>query len=125
MMKILNLSTSRKMGYEVLKVALLFVILWLLWPLAQQLVLSYDGTAGYISPGNIVLLLLISVGCFLVMVAISVWLLQRFLVAMSLPGIAIMVLQFRKLELWQQLGFYWASFFLLLLAAAACLLAIF
>lgn len=124
-MKVLNLSVTHRKGYEVLKVAIVFAVIALLWPIAQQLVLSYDGTAGYISPGSIVLLMLISVLCFLMMVAIAVWLLQRFLVALSLPGMGIMVLQFKKLELWQQLGFYWASFFLLLLAAVACLSAVF
>lgn len=125
MMKVLNLNATHRKGYELLKVAVLFVVLVLLWPLAQQLVLSYDDTAGYISPGSIVLLMLISLISFLVIVAISAWLLQRFLVALSLPGMGIMVLQFKKLELWQQLGFYWASFFLLLLAAVACLSAVF
>lgn len=121
----LNLSATHRKGYELLKIVVLFLVLSLLWPLAQQLVLSYDETAGYISPGSIVSLMLISLLTFLVMVAISVWLLQRLLLALSLPGMGIMVLQFKKLELWQQLGFYWASFFLLLLAAVACLSAVF
>jgi hypothetical protein len=124
-MKVLNLNVTQIKGYEVLKVAIVFTVIALLWPIAQQLVLNYDDTAGYISPGSIVLLMLISLLCFLMMVAIAAWLLQRFLVALSLPGLGIMVLQFKKLELWQQLGFYWASFFLLLLAAVACLSAVF
>jgi len=123
-MNVLNFSISHKKWYEIWKIAVLLVVLSLLWPLAQQMVLSYDETAGYISPGSVFLLMLVSVVSFLVMVLVSVWLLHRFLVALSLPGLGIMVLQFKKLELWQQVSLYWASFFLLLLAAVACLLAI-
>ena len=123
-MNVLNLTTSSRSIYEALKIVLLLTILALLWPFAQQMVFNSDETAGYIDPGSMVQLLLMSLITFIVIVVLSGWLLQRFLAAQNLPGMAIMVLQFRKLELWQQLGFYWASFALLLLAAAMSVMAV-
>lgn len=123
-MNVFNLISASKSIYEALKIAALLIIMLLLWPFAQQMVFSFDETAGYIDPGNIVLLVLISLITFIVIVILSGWLLCRFLAALNLPGIGIMVLQFRKLELWQQLRFYWASFALLLLAAAMSVMAI-
>jgi len=123
-MSILNSIIASRNILEALKIAALFVIMVLLWPFAQQMVLSFDETAGYLDPGNMVLLVLISLITFIVIVVLSGWLLCRFLAAQNLPGIGIMVLQFRKLELWQQLRFYWASFALLLLAAAMSVMAI-
>ncbi|WP_449440011.1 hypothetical protein [Pedobacter steynii] len=124
MMNVLNLTTSSRSIYEALKIALLLTILALLWPFAQQMVFNSDETAGYIDPGSMVQLLLMSLITFIVIVVLSGWLLKRFLAAQNLPGMGIMVLQFRKLELWQQLGFYWASFALLLLAAAMSVMAV-
>lgn len=123
-MSILNSIIASRNILEALKIAALFVIMVLLWPFAQQMVLSFDETAGYLDLGNMVLLVLISLITFIVIVVLSGWLLCRFLAAQNLPGIGIMVLQFRKLELWQQLRFYWASFALLLLAAAMSVMAI-
>lgn len=123
-MNVLNLNTASRRIYEALKIAALLIIMLLLWPFAQQMVFSFDETAGYIDPGNMVLLVLISLITFIVIVVLSGWLLQRFLAAQNLPGMGVMVLQFRKLELWQQLGFYWASFALLLLAAAMSVMGI-
>lgn len=111
-------------GYEVLKIAALLVIMVLLWPLVQHMVLSYDAAAGYIDPGNMVLLVAAALISYLMVLLLSGWLLRRGLAALGLPGLGIMVLQFKKLELWQQLGFYWASFALLLLAAVLCMAAI-
>ncbi len=123
-MNVLNLTTSSRSIYEALKIALLLTILALLWPFAQQMVFNSDETAGYIDPGSMVQLLLMSLITFIVIVVLSGWLFKRFLAAQNLPGMGIMVLQFRKLELWQQLGFYWASFALLLLAAAMSVMAV-
>jgi len=123
-MNVFNLSTNSRAVYETLKIAALLTIMVLLWPFAQQMVFSFDETAGYINPGSMALLVLISLITFIVIVVLSGWLLQRFLAAQNLPGMGVMVLQFRKLELWQQLGFYWASFALLLLAAAMSVMAV-
>nr|WP_068893084.1 hypothetical protein [Pedobacter panaciterrae] len=123
-MNVLNLGSSQRIIYESIKIAALLIIMVLLWPFAQQMVFSFDETAGYIDPGNMVLLVLMSLITFVVIVVLSGWILKRFLAAQNLPGVGIMVLQFKKLELWQQLGFYWASFALLLLAAAMSVMAI-
>jgi len=123
-MNVFNLSTNSRAVYETLKIAALLTIMVLLWPFAQQMVFSFDETAGYINPGSMALLVLISLITFIVIVVLSGWLLQRFLAAQNLPGMGVMVLQFKKLELWQQLGFYWASFALLLLAAAMSVMAV-
>lgn len=123
-MNVLNLTTASRGILEALKVIALLIIMVLLWPFTQQMVFSFDETAAYLNPGNMVLLVLMSLITFIVIVALSGWLLQRFLAAQRLPGLGIMVLQFKKLELWQQLGFYWASFALLLLGAAITVMAI-
>ncbi|SDJ97640.1 hypothetical protein SAMN04487898_105194 [Pedobacter sp. ok626] len=102
---------------------LLFGGLLLTCPLLQVLIMSWDPMMGFIDP-NIWLLILMSLICFLAVTGLSWWLLQRFWTRLGLPLLTEMVLSFKKMELWQQLGFYWASFALLLLAAVGVLTAI-
>ncbi|TCC99730.1 hypothetical protein [Pedobacter hiemivivus] len=102
---------------------LLFGLLLLIWPFLQRLVINSDATIGFIDP-NIWLLILMSLICFLIVTGLSWWLLQSFWMRLGLPLLTEMVLSFKKMELWQQLGFYWASFGLLLLAAVGVLTAI-
>jgi hypothetical protein len=102
---------------------LLLGLLLLLWPVAQRLVMQSDPTIGFVDP-NIWLLLLLSLITFLGITGLCWWLLQQFWTFMGLPGLGNMVLHFKALSLWQQLGFYWASFGLLLLAAVGVLSAI-
>lgn len=101
----------------------LLLFLVLLWPVAQLMVIPPDPTIGFIDP-NIWLLLLLSLITFVVTTGICWWLLQRFWMSLGLPHFGNMVLHFKVLSLWQQLGFYWASFGLLLLAAVGVLSAI-
>lgn len=108
---------------EVIKMVLLFAVLIVGWPSAQRLVLSMDVTAGYVDTGILVLVVL-ALLCFLVLVGLSWWLLQRFWVMKALPGFWYMVLQFRDLDLWQQFVFYFACYALLLLAGVGCLIAV-
>lgn len=112
----LKLGTGIKMG-------LLLLALVMSWPFGQRLMLSMDVNAGYIDPG-IWLLLLLSIIAFLLMVGLSFWLLQCLWNGLGLPRIAILVLQFKKMELWQQLGLLWACFVSLLFAGVGCLIAI-
>ncbi|MNY70658.1 hypothetical protein D3C86_2088380 [compost metagenome] len=49
---------------------------------------------------------------------------RQFWISMGLPALGNMVSQYKELTVWQQLGFYWASFALLLLAAVGVLSAI-
>ncbi|TKC59231.1 DUF4175 domain-containing protein [Pedobacter hiemivivus] len=101
---------------------LLFGLLLLLW-LALPKLMGFDETTGYIDP-TIWLLIVLALITFLVLLATCWWLLQRFWMALGLPGLGLMVSQFKFLELWQQLGFYFACFALLLLAGVGCLAAV-
>jgi len=122
-MKTIGLNKLEEPALEIVKVVMLFVILTLLWPLAQETVLSLDPTSGYVDR-SILILILLALICFLGMIGLCRWLLRRFWIALGLPGLGNMVLQFNELLLWQQLGFYFASFALLLLASVGCLIAI-
>jgi len=122
-MKTLNLNKPAEPGMEILKVVMLFVVLALLWPLAQDIVLRIDPTSGYVDR-SILILVLLALICFLGMIGLCWWLLKRFWITWGLPELGGMVLQFNSLLLWQQLGFYFASFALLLLAGIGCLIAI-
>jgi len=96
------------------------LMLWLLMPGAIR---QFDPASGGVDPA-IWLLILLSLLAFFMLAAWCWWLLHRFWESLGLPRIELMVLQFKSLELWQQLGFYWLSFALLLLASVMCLAAI-
>lgn len=106
-----------------LEIGFLLLVMVLLWPLGQHLIISADITAGYIDPG-IWLLVLLSLISFLLIAGLSFWLLQRLWLGLGLPVIEVMVLQFKTLDSWKQLSFYWASYVSLLFAAVGCLIAI-
>lgn len=112
-----------RLDAEVLKMVLLFMVLVLAWPLVQRLVRGMDGTAGYVDPG-IWVLVVMGLVCFVGMLALSWWLLQRFWMMMGLPGLRVMVLRFNELDVWMQLGFYWLCYALVLLAGVGCLIAV-
>lgn len=98
-------------------------LLLLLWALLQYWLRRADPALGYIDP-NIWLLLLLSMICFLLITGLCWWLLTQFWLRLDLPDIGSMVVQFKKMEAWKQLGFYWVSLGLLLCAAIGCLNAI-
>jgi hypothetical protein len=102
---------------------LIFGILMALWLVIPKMIRFYDQTAGIVDPG-IWILILLSLISFMLVAALSWWLLNRFWVSLGLPALDTMVLQFNTLALWQQLGFFWLSFALLLLAAVLCLIGI-
>ena len=122
-MKTIGLNKPVAPGMERLKFPLVFVIMVLLWPLLQRMVRNLDVTAGYVDP-SIWVLILLALICFMGMIGLSWWVVKRFWMALGLPALGGMVLQFNELLLWQQLGFYFASFALLLLAGVGCLAAI-
>ncbi|WP_133576077.1 hypothetical protein [Pedobacter metabolipauper] len=101
----------------------LLVAGFLSWHLLQRFIQHSDLTAGYVDP-NIWLLILLSIITFLGSVGLCWWLLRRFWMVMALPALEIMVLRFKDMKLWHQLGFFWLSFALLLLALVMCLAAI-
>jgi len=102
---------------------LLFVVLLLLWTVAPVLLQRIDQTAGSVDQ-SIWLLVILSMISFLLLVALSWWLLHHFWTVLGLPNLSYLVSQFKTLALCQQLSFLWGSFALLLLAAMGCLVAI-
>ena len=102
---------------------LIFGILMALWLVIPKMIRVYDQTAGIVDAG-IWILILLSLISFMLVAALSWWLLNRFWVSLGLPALDTMVSQFNTLALWQQLGFFWLSFALLLLAAVLCLIGI-
>lgn len=102
---------------------LLLGLLVLLWPLLQRMISGANPVFGTVDP-NIWLLIVLSLICFLVITGLCWWLAQNFWMALGLPLSGDMVLQFKKMESWQQLGFYWLSFVSIVLAAVGCLNAI-
>ena len=102
---------------------LIFGILLALWLFLPKMIRSYDQTAGIVDPG-IWILILLSLISFMMVTALSWWLLNKFWMSLGLPALDMMVSRFNTLALWQQLGFFWLSFALLLLAAVLCLIGI-
>ena len=113
----LSQKTLSHLGY------LVFGGLLLLWLLMPGLIRQYDPASGGVDPA-IWLLILLGILAFLMAMALSWWLLQSCWLNLGLPHLGSMVLQFKNLALWQQLGFYWLSFALLLLVCTICIAAI-
>ncbi|MBB5438532.1 hypothetical protein HDC92_002208 [Pedobacter sp. AK017] len=97
--------------------------LLLTWPLLQHWLIAGNPANGFVD-ASIWLLILLSLICFMTITGLCWWLLHRFWMCLGLPVLDNMVVQFKKMESWQQLGFYWASFGLLLLAAVGVLAAV-
>lgn len=112
-----------RMKYLDWQPVLLFLFLLSIW-FATWVWLQHTDPAGAVIGQNIWLLLVLGLIAFLLILALCAWLMHLFLLKMGLPNLSLMVSQFKTLELWQQLGFYFASFGLLLAAALACLTAI-
>ena len=105
------------------EVYLLFGLLALLWVTGTR-ALESDPMAAAMDDRNLYLLIIMSLICFLGLLSLCWWLLQIAWRSLKLPAINSLVMDFKDLELWQQLGFVWASFALLLLAAVGSLMAI-
>ena len=121
--RIKEYKVSRLAGLIRWQPMLLFLFLLLLWGSSHLWLHRIDETAAGIDQ-SIWLLIILSLSTFLLLSALCWWLLQRFWLSAGLPPLKIMVLQFDTLSLWQQLGFYLASFSLLLVVASVCLNAI-
>ena len=118
---VLSFPSRRRLSVPKPLLALFFLLIcWFTGPLVLR---NIDGTAGSVDQG-IWLLVILSLISFMLVAGLCWWLLQRFWLMAGLPAFSLMVSQFKTLPLWQQLGFYWASFALLLLAASICLSAI-
>jgi len=114
-MKTLNFKMPKFPAKE-MELGLVGIMMLFAWFALPKMMHSGDATAGYIDQ-SIWLLILLSLISFLLTVGLCWWVLQRFWLNIGLPGLNSMVLNFRDLELWQQLGFYFACFAVLLLAA--------
>ena len=100
----------------------LLLVLMVLWGLVTEFWSSPEMTAGINeSVPQMVILALIS---FLILLELVWWLLNRFWNRVGLPGIEVLVIYYRMMEVWQQVMFFWASFSLLLLAGVGCLAAV-
>ncbi|WP_285009553.1 hypothetical protein [Pedobacter faecalis] len=119
----LLLSVFRKGNYELTRRVLVFTTLVLIWPLVQRMVLALDVRSGYVDPG-IVVLIVISMLCFLMVIGMSLWLLKGFLIYLGLPSPGVLALKIKEMDVWVQLSFYLACFALLLFAGVGCLAAV-
>ena len=122
-MKALLLNTQPESGPHSAPLHLLFIALLLHWFFFPEVIHYSDPTAGMVDQG-IWMLVIISLICFLLITGLCWWLLKRFWISLDLPSLQLLVSHFKSLELWQQLGFLWASFALLILAAVGSLMAI-
>jgi hypothetical protein len=102
---------------------MLFGLLLLLWISGNHWMQILYPLSGSLDQ-NIWLLIILSMICFLAITGLCWWLLHRFWLSMDLPAFSQMVLQFKSLQLWQQLGFYLFCFALLLFTAVGSLVAI-
>jgi len=100
----------------------LMVVLMLLWCLVTNFFSSPEFSAGINQ--SIPIMIVLALITFLILLYLCYWLLERYWQRVGLPGIEIMVLQFKKMCGWQQLGFYWLSLLLLVLTGLGCLAAI-
>lgn len=103
-------------------------VLWivigvLVWQLAPRMFPLAEGNSIEIAR-SIGLMVTLAWVVFVGLLGLCWWLLNRFWVSVGLPGVDCLVLQFRRLEVWQQLGFYFAAFALVLLAGVGCLAAV-
>ncbi|MHA4893292.1 hypothetical protein ACXZ1K_00970 [Pedobacter sp. PWIIR3] len=123
-MKELNfMMPVEKPGKKNLESYLLGIILVLVWYTLPKLFAQMDGNIGTVDPG-IWMLIVLSLLSFLMVIGMSWWLLHWSWCALGLPHLRTMVLQFKDLQLWQQLGFYLCCFALLVLAGVGALIAV-
>ncbi|MDR6783759.1 type VI protein secretion system component VasK [Pedobacter africanus] len=107
---------------EIKKEHRLMLVLLLLWGLVTHWFSSPEFSAGINQ--SVPIMIVIALITFLILLYLCYWLLERFWQRTGLPGIEIMVLQFKKLNGWVQLGFYWLCFALLILAGLGCLVVV-
>ncbi|MDR6786499.1 hypothetical protein ABIE26_005314 [Pedobacter africanus] len=122
-MKTLNFKLPVRVSMKQIEVYLIGAIMVLAWFTLPTVIAGWDVTAGYIDQ-SIWLLVLLSLISFLLTVGLCWWLLQRFWVSAGLPDLNSMVLGFKGLRTWEQLGFYFACFVALLWAAVGVIVGV-
>lgn len=100
----------------------LVLVLMLLWAAVTHLMSSPEMSSGINQ--SVPIMIVISLITFLVLLYVSWWLLERFWQRVGLPEIGSIVLQYKEMNTWHQLGFYFLSFALLVLIALGCLAAV-
>jgi hypothetical protein len=122
-MNLLHIPGSRLKYWELGKILLLTLGLGATWKTVEQISWNTDMTIGYIDP-SIWLLILISIICFIALIALSSWIVLRLWSIVGLPSPCQIISQFNYLQPCQKLNFLFAAYALLLLAAVGCLMAI-
>lgn len=122
-MKNLSFSLPVKSAQKNVEGYLLGIILMLIWYSVPKVFAIFDSTIGTIDQ-SIWMLVVLSFICSLMTVGLSWFLLKWTWSSLGLPVLRVMVLQFKDLELWIQLGFFFASFCLLVLAGTGALIAV-
>jgi len=117
--KIIKTCSRTFSTYEPLLLFIFLLIAWSVMPWWLQM----EQEAASINQ-SIWLLIVVSMITFLVICAISWWLIQQFWLRLGLPQIEQMVSQFNTLTSWQQLSLFSLYFVSVLLAALGCLIAI-
>ncbi|RZM23365.1 MAG: hypothetical protein EOO88_26405 [Pedobacter sp.] len=122
-MKTLILKFATAKFQKVLEPIMLITIMVLGWQTFTKILTKLDVTVALLDAG-IWQLLVLAVLIFIGWLIIAWHLTHHFWQRLGLVELSNMVSQFKNLALWQQLGFYWASFALLLLAGVGCLAAV-
>jgi hypothetical protein len=120
-MKTLKLAlTALSLNKQMIEKLMLAIILVLGWLLLPKVLRTFEPTAALLDAG-IWQLLLLGLLCYVALLEISWRLLSSFWQRFGLINLTEMLVHFKDLTPWQQLGFFWASFALLFWAGIACL----
>ncbi|WP_316801500.1 hypothetical protein [Pedobacter frigidisoli] len=110
--------------FRVFLVLLVASVLTTAWRVLPLLLDTGDATVGLVDAG-IWQLAFFSLICWFCLLMLSLGLFTFLRKQLALPSVHFMVSQFKNLQSWQQLSFYYACFALLLLAGVGCLVAVF
>ncbi|MES2455415.1 MAG: hypothetical protein V4594_07740 [Bacteroidota bacterium] len=97
----------------------LVLVLMVIWGLVTEYWASPELIGGINE--SVPLMVVLGLISFLILLELVWWLLNRFWIRLGLPGLEVLVIYYRRMDVWQQVMFYWASFALLLLAGVGCL----
>jgi hypothetical protein len=97
-------------------------VLMVLWVLVTMFWSSPEMSTGINE--SVPLMVVLGLISLLVLLELAWWVFNRFWLRVGLPGIEVIAIYYRRMEVWQQVMFYWASFALVLLAGVGCLAAI-